>query len=122
MAAPAAATADPRSVMTRRGSLPASASSAATAAYHAHAYMANLRVCALEAKKIGITRYSTTTARTDHADCAIADAAGGAVVAVCVSHDCSGHSASLPPTPSMSSTEATTSDRTVQPGLVCRIG
>ena len=61
-------------------------------------------------------------ATTDHADCAIADAAGGAVTAVCVIHEVSGQRARRPPTPMNRRIDATTSERTVQPGLVCRIG
>ena len=38
-------------------------------------------------------------ATTDHTDCTIALAAGGAVVPVRVTHECSGHSARRPPTP-----------------------
>ena len=55
---------------------------------------------------------------TDHTPCTIAEAAGGAVTAVCVAHDENGQSASLPATPTNSSTDATTSERVVQPGLV----
>ena len=71
---------------------------------------------------IGINRYSNTTASTDHTDCTIATAAGGAVVDVCVIQELNGHSARRPATPMNSSTEPTTSERTVQPGLVWRIG
>src|SRR5436309_14317438 len=59
---------------------------------------------------------------TDHTDCTIADAAAGAVTAVCVIHDVKGHSAMRPPTPTNSSTDATTRDLTVHPGLVCSTG
>src|SRR5206468_13096352 len=56
---------------------------------------------------------------TDHTDCTIADAAAGAVTAVCVIHDVKGHSAMRPPTPTNSSTDATTRDLTVHPRMVC---
>ena len=67
-------------------------------------------------------RYSTATATTDQADCARAEAAAGAVTAVCVIQELRGHKASRPAMPMKSRTEPTTSERTVQPGFVCRIG
>jgi hypothetical protein len=59
---------------------------------------------------------------TAHIDCTMAHAAGGAEGAVCVIQVVNGHSARRPATPTNSSTDATTSERTVQPGFVCRIG
>ena len=43
-------------------------------------------VCVGAAAMIGMIRYRTTMATTDHTDCTIALAAGGAVGAVRVSH------------------------------------
>ena len=61
-------------------------------------------------------------ASTDHTACVTADAAGGEVMAVRVTHELSGHNARRPARPMNSRTEATTSERTVHPGFVCRIG
>jgi len=121
-AAPIAATPEPARAMTRRGSLPNRPSTGATTAATAQTPRHAWRVCWLEATRIGITRYSSTIASTDQADCAIAEAAGGAVTVVCVIHAVNGHSASRPAIPSDSRTDPTTSDLTVQPGFVCRIG
>src|SRR5438132_12308766 len=121
----AAATAtapEPARAIARLGSFPSSPrTGAATAATRATDTNAR-RVCWFDATTIGIKRYSTTIATTDHADCASADAAAGAVTAVCVIQELSGHRASRPAMPIPSRTEPTTSERTVQPGLVCRIG
>src|SRR5450759_295188 len=87
-----------------------------------HAYRQAFTVCWLDAAKIGIRRYSTTMASTDHTAWATADAAGGAVTAVRVTHEWSGHNARRPATPMNSRIDATTRERTVHPGLVCRIG
>ena len=76
----------------------------------------------MDAPAIGIKRYRTTIATTDHVACVIADAAAGEAVAVRVTHDWTGHSASLPPTPTNSSTAATASALTVAPAVVERIG
>src|SRR5487761_1121024 len=108
--------------MMRRGSLPTSARSGAAIAAAPHPYRRPLTVCALEATAMGINRYRTTIASTDHTDCATADAAGGAVTAVRVTHECSGHSARRPAAPTNSKIDATTRDRTVHPGLVWRMG
>ena len=59
---------------------------------------------------------------TGHADCAMADAAVGAVAEVMVSQPLNGHKASRPATPTNRSTDPTTIERTVHPGFVCRIG
>ena len=117
-----AAAADPVSTRIRRGSLPTSASSDAATAETAAAATQICKSCGLEATKIGIRRNSTTIATTDQVACTIAIAAGGAVTAVWVSQEPSGQSASRPPVPRKRSTDATTSDRTVHPGLVCRMG
>ena len=77
---------------------------------------------ALELTKIGSSRYITVTPTTGHTAAAMAEAAGGAVVAVPVSHECTGHSAMRPATPTNSSTEATTICLTVHPAVVCRAG
>src|SRR5258708_27017015 len=95
-AAPTAVAPDPSSAMVARGSLPTSASSGATIAAAPHAYRRPFTVWELEATAIGISRYSTTIATTDHTACVTADAAGGAVTAVRVTQDCSGHTASRP--------------------------
>src|SRR5690242_9902210 len=98
-AARIAAAPDPASDTARLGSLPSIERSAPATPATAH-----------------------DTASTDHTDCTMATAAGGAVVDVCVSHDENGHSASRPATPINKRTEPTTSDRTVQPGFVWRMG
>ena len=50
------------------------------------------------------------------------EAAGGAVTTVRVIHECSGHNARRPATPTNRRIDATTRERTVQPGLVWRMG
>src|SRR5258708_6419747 len=110
-AAPTAVAPDPSSAMMRRGSLPTSASSGATIAAAPHAYRRPFTVCELEATVIGISRYSTTIATTDHTACVTADAAGGAVTALRVAPDCSGPTASRPATPTNRRIDATTSER-----------
>src|SRR5207302_10917496 len=87
-----------------------------------HAITNHRIVSALELAKIGSSRYITVTPMTGHTAAAMADAAGGAVVAVAVSHECSGHSAIRPATPTNSSTEATAICLTVQPAVVCSAG
>src|SRR3982074_2075142 len=87
-----------------------------------HAYRTPCTVCELDATKTGITRYRTTMASTDQTACTMADAAGGAVTALGVPHACNAHNASLPASPMNRRIDATTSERTVQPGFVCRIG
>src|SRR6266851_6423979 len=86
-AAPMAVAPEPSSATIRRGSLPTSASSGAATAAAPVAYNKPLTVCVLEATTMGMRRYSTTIASTDHTACATADAAGGAVTAVLVTHD-----------------------------------
>ena len=97
-------------------------SSGAAAAAAAHAYRHASSVCVFDATKIGISRYRTTMPITDHTACTIAEAAGGATAAVPVAHECSGQNARRPATPTNSRTDPTTSDLTVHPGFVCRIG
>src|ERR1700704_1746399 len=110
MAAPTAATPHPTRANDRRGSLPASASRGAAIAAAAHAYTMPLTVCVLDAMTIGIKRYRTTIASTDQTACAMAEAAGGAVTAVFVTHECSGHKARRPATPTNNKIDATTSE------------
>src|SRR5690348_6871203 len=112
-------TAAPASAIARRGSLPSSESTPETIAATAQAASSDCIVRGFDATKIGERRYSTMIPTTDHTDCAMAHAAGGAEVAVCVIQLVKGHSASRPATPTNSSTDPTTSERTVQPGLVC---
>ena len=121
-AAPIATAADPAWAMTRRGSLPRKLSSGATTAATPHSARHACRVCGLDARKIGITRYNTTIATTDQAACTITQAAGGAEREVCVIQELKGHSARRPAIPMNKRTDPTTSERTVHPGLVCRIG
>src|ERR1700682_308613 len=87
IAAPAAVTPQPSSVITRLGSLPKSASSGAATAATEHAYRHACIVWALEATKIGINLYSTTIPITDQTACAMADAAGGATITAFVTHE-----------------------------------
>src|SRR2546423_13239672 len=70
-----------------------------------HAITSHRIVSALELAKIGSSRYITVTPMTGHTAAAMADAAGGAVVAVAVSQKGSGHSAMRPATPTNNSTE-----------------
>src|SRR5690348_9732836 len=79
-------------------------------------------VCTSVPAKIGSSLYITVAAMTGHADAAMADATGGAVLAVDVSHECNGHSAMRPATPTNRSTDATTIWRSVQPAVVCSTG
>src|SRR5713101_8229628 len=92
-AAPTAATPDPASAITRRGSLPTRARRGAAIAATPHAYTRSRSVAVVVAATIGMSRYRTTMATTDHTDCAIALAAGAAVDAVRVNQGCSGHRA-----------------------------
>src|SRR5690242_14749377 len=91
--------AEPICATDRRGSMPTRPRSAASDAETAHATTSTWRVRGLVAEKIGVSRYRTTIPTTDHTACTIAEAATGAVVAVCVIHELKGQSASLPPTP-----------------------
>src|SRR5579859_5523352 len=118
MAAPTADTPDPTSASTRRGSIPMSEVSGAAIAATAHAITRSRIVCAFDAATMGSSRYSTVIASTGHTAWAMAEAAGGAVVAVPVTHECTGHNARRPATPTNRRTEATTSWRTVHPAVV----
>src|SRR2546429_2007145 len=122
IAVASAASPEAASAKTCLGSRPINEASGASTADTPHAITRSRIVCWFEAWKIGSSRYSTVVATTGHTACTMAEAAGGAVVAVDVTHECSGHSASRPATPTNSSTEATTSCRTVQPAVVCRMG
>src|ERR1700730_8643208 len=110
-AAATAATAEPSRAMMRLGSLPSSASRAAAKAATSQAYRQPCNVCELAATNTGITRYRTTIPSTDQTACTMADAAGGAGTALCVTQDCSGHSARRPGRPKNSRIEASTNDR-----------
>src|SRR3954465_12211344 len=105
IAAPTADTPAPASASTRRGPIPKIEISGATTAATAHAITRSFIACWLDATKIGNSRYSTVIATTGHTAWTIADAAGAEVVAVVVTHECSGHNASRPATPMKSSTE-----------------
>src|SRR5205814_9116578 len=85
-----------------------------------HAMTNHRMVSAFELTKIGSSRYITVTPTTGHTAAAMADAAGGAAVAVAVSQGSSGHSAMRPATPTNSTTEATPIWPTVQPAGECR--
>src|SRR6476660_2768562 len=108
--------------MTRFGSLPTRLRRAVITAEAAQAMSIARIVCAFEATKIGVNRYRTTMATIDHAACAAAHPAAGAVTPVRVIHAVKGQSARRPATPTKSSAEPTTIERTVHPGFVCRIG
>src|SRR5439155_24681036 len=121
-AAAMATTAEPVSATARRGSLLRIASAAATIAATAHAPRSTCSVRWLEETKIGVKRYRKTIPTTDQTDCTIADAAPGADVTVCVTHDENGDSARRPPIPKNSRTAAPTSTRNAQTGLGSRTG
>src|SRR5947208_11291927 len=122
IAAPTAVALEAASAMTRFGSLPTRLRRAVITAEAAHATSIACSVLVFEATKTGVSRYRTTTATIDHAACATAHAAAGAVTPVRVIHAVNGHSAIRPATPTKSSAEPTTIERSVQPGFVCRIG
>src|SRR2546427_8332216 len=85
-----------------------------------HAMTNHRMVSALELTKIGSSRYITVAPTTGHTAAAIADAAGGAVVAGLVSHEGRGHSAMRPATPTKNSTETTGICLTLHPPGGCR--
>src|SRR5438309_10677597 len=69
------------------GSRPINDASGASTADTPHAITRSRIVCWFEAWKIGSSRYSTVIASTGHTACTMAEAAGGAVVAVDVVHE-----------------------------------
>src|SRR5216683_5587634 len=121
-ATPTAATPEPASTITRRGSFPNRAKSGATIAATPLAYTRSRNVATFGAAMIGMSRYRITIATTDHTDCANALATGGAVVAVRVSQRLKGQSASRPATPTNSRIAAATMDLTPTPRVEWRTG
>src|SRR3979490_861110 len=117
-AAPTAATPEPKKAMARRGSFATSAIRGAMTAAAAHAYRRARSVCELVAAKSGVAGERTTIASTDQTAWVNAEAAGGASTAALVTHECSGQRASRPATPTKRSTEATTRDLRLAPGVV----